>query len=187
MIRLFDKSRNLWTFTTFLRQQNVLVFNTLSTIQEDAMSAGIINPGEDRTIYQSSTLRTFTIQGADTLAQNNVAIEQKQKRSAVTKYNLRSVLHQATRVLIESSRYAKFAQLLRDFSVVLSRNERNIAKSDLVQHRIQVNQASTPGRLPYRQLSMDSKSHFSEKLDKLREDELIELCHSPYSEPAMII
>ena len=42
--------------------------STLSERQEDAIPARIINPGEDRTIYEGSTIETFTMLEADTLA-----------------------------------------------------------------------------------------------------------------------
>ena len=109
----------------FCDKQNVLAFNTLSELQEDAIPARIINPGEDQTIYKGSTLGTFTILQDDTFAQNNVAIQSKQKHTAITKYDLKSILHQAKPVMNESS-HAKFAQLLRDFSVVFSKDEWDI-------------------------------------------------------------
>ena len=118
-------------------KQIVLAFNTLTELQDDAIPARIINPGENRMIYKGSTLGTFTIVQDDTFAQNNVAIQSKQKHSAITKYDLKSVLHQAKPVMNESS-HAKFAQLLREFSVVFSKDDWDIGKCDLVQHRIQV-------------------------------------------------
>ena len=98
-------------------KQNVLVFNTFPEFQEDAIPARITNPGEDRTIYQVSTLGTITILEAGRLAHNNVTIEQKQKQSAINKYDLRSVLHQVKPVLNESS-HAKSVQLLHDIQKV---------------------------------------------------------------------
>ena len=101
---------------------NVLAFNTLSELQDDAIPARIINPGEDRMINKGSTLGTFTILQADTFTQNNVAIQPKQKHTTITKFDLKNVLHQAKAVLNESS-HATFAQLLRDFSVVFSEDQ----------------------------------------------------------------
>ena len=120
---------------SFCDKQNVLAFNTLSELQEDAIPARIINPREDRLIYKGSTLGTFTILQDNIFAQNNVAIHSKQKHTAITKYDLKSILHQAKPVMNESS-HAKFAHLFRDFSVVFSKDEWDIGKSDLVQHRI---------------------------------------------------
>ena len=57
----------------FCDKQKVLAFNTLSELQEDAIPACIINPGEDRMVYKGSTLGTFTILQDDTFAQNNEA------------------------------------------------------------------------------------------------------------------
>ena len=137
---------------SFCDKQNVLAFKTLFELQGDALPAGIINPGKDRIIYQGSTLGTFTILQDDTFTQNNVAIQSKQKHTTITKYDLKSVLHQAKPVMNESS-HAKFAQLLRDFSVVFSKDEWDLGKSDLVQHRIQIYPASTPVNLPNRHAS----------------------------------
>ena len=95
-------------------KQYVLAFNTLSELQEDAIPARIINPEGDRMIYKGSTLGTFTILQDDTFAQNNVAIQSIQKHTAITKYDLQSILHQAKPVMNENS-HARFAQLLRDF------------------------------------------------------------------------
>ena len=63
--------------------------------------------------------------------------------TAITRYDLKSVLHQAKQVRIENS-HAKIAQLLRDFSVVFSKDEKNIGKRDLVKHKLQVYPGSTP-------------------------------------------
>ena len=88
-------------------------------------------------IYKGSTLGTFIILQDDTIAQNNVASQSEQKHTAITKFDLKSILHQAKPVMNECS-HAKFAQLLHDFSVVFSKGERDIGKRDFVQHRIQV-------------------------------------------------
>ena len=170
----------------FCDKQNVLAFNTLSEFQEDAIPARIINPGEDRMIYIGSTLGTFTILQDDTFAQNNLAIHSQQKHTAITKYYLESILHQAKPVMNESS-HAKFAQLLCDFSVVFSKDEWDIGKCDLVQHRIQIHPGSTPVKLPSRGMPMHFKTDLQEKLDKFLEHEHIEPCHSPYSAPAMLV
>ena len=171
---------------SFCDKQNVLAFNTLSELQEDAISARVINPGEDRMIYIGSTLGTFTILRNDTFAQNNVATQSKQKHTAITKYDLKSILHQAKPGMNESS-HAKFAQLLRDFSVVFSQDEWDIGKCDFVQHRIQIYPGSTPVKLPNRRMPMHFKTDLQEKLDKFIEHELIEPCHSPYTAPAMLV
>ena len=63
----------------FCDKQIVLAFNTFSEFQEDAIPARVTNQREDRTIYKGSALGTITILEADTLAQNSVALEQKQK------------------------------------------------------------------------------------------------------------
>ena len=115
----------------FCDKQNVLAFNTLSELQKDAIPAPIINPGEDQMMYRGSTLGTFTILLGETFAQNNVALQSKQKHTAITKYDLKNVLHQWKPALIESSQ-ATFAQLLRDFSVVFSEDGWNIGEWNLV-------------------------------------------------------
>ena len=112
---------------TFCDKQNILVLNTFSELQEDAIPERIINSGEDRMNYKGSTLGTFTLLQDDTFAQDNVAYQSKQKHTAITKYDLGCVLHQAKPVMNESS-HAKFAQLLRDFSVVFSKDEWHIEK-----------------------------------------------------------
>ena len=170
---------------SFCEKQNVLAINTLTELQEDAVPARIINPGEDRMIYISSTLGRFTVLQDDTFAQNNIVIHSKPKHTALTKYDLESIFHEAKPVMHESS-HAKFLQLLRDFSVVFSKDEWDIGKCDLVQHRNQVYPGSTPVKLPNRRMPMHFKSDLQEKLDKLLENELIEPCHSPYSAPAML-
>ena len=102
-------------------------FNTFSELQEDAIPARIINPGNDRMIYKGSTLGTFTNLQDDSFNQNKAPIQLKQKHTAITKHDLKSILHQAKPVMNESS-HAKFAQQLRDFSVVFSKDERDIGK-----------------------------------------------------------
>ena len=162
----------------FCYKQNVLAFNTLSELQEDAIPARIINPVENWMIYKTSTLGTFTILQNDTFARNKVAIQSKQKHTALTKYDLESILHQAKPVMNENS-HAKFAQLLRDFSVVFSEDEWDIGKCDLVKHRIQVCPGSTPAKLLNRRMPMLFKTDLQEKANKFLEHKLIEPRHSP--------
>ena len=95
-------------------KENLLAFSNFSDFQENAIPARIVNPGENRTRYKASTQRTFTILEADTLAQKNVVTEQKQKQSALTRYELRNLLHRAKPVLNEKS-HAKFVQLVHEF------------------------------------------------------------------------
>ena len=78
---------------SYCAKQNVLAFNTPSKLQEVAILARIINPGEYRTIYKASTPGTLTILEAGTLAQNNLATEQKHKHSGITKYDIKSAFH----------------------------------------------------------------------------------------------
>ena len=107
---LLQKAGNFEPSQTFCDKQNVLAFNTLSELQEDAIPARMINLVEDRMIYKGSTLETFTILQDDIFGQNNVANQSKQKPTAITKYDLKSILHQARPVVKESS-HAKLAQL----------------------------------------------------------------------------
>ena len=76
--------------------------------------------------------------------------------------------------------HAKFAPLLRDFSVVFAKDEWDIGKCDLVQHRIKIYPGSTPVKLPNRRMPMHFKTDLQEKLDKFPE-------HGPYSVPAMLV
>ena len=171
---------------SYCDKQNVLAFNTLPELQEDAIPARINNPGKDRMIYKGSTIGTFTILHDDTFVQNKVAIESKQKYTAITRYDIKSILHQAKPVIIDSS-HANFAQLLRDFSVVFSKDERDIGECDLVQHPIQVYPGSTPVKHPNRRMPMHFKTDLQEKFYKSLEHELIEPCRSPYSAPALLV
>ena len=74
-----------------------------------------------------------------------------------------------------------------DFSVVFYKNEWDIGKSDLVQHRIQVYPSSTQFKLPICWMPMHFKTNLQDLLDKFLEHELIEPCHSPYSAPALLV
>ena len=171
---------------SFGDKQNGLAFNTLSELQEYAIPTRIINPGEDLMIYKGSTLGTFTFLQEDTFAQNKVAIQSKQKHTAISKYDLKSIFHQAKPVMNESC-HAKFAHLLRDFSVVFSEDERDVGKCNLVKHKVQVCPVSTPVKLPNCRMPMNCKSDLRENVDKFLEHELVEPCHSPYTEPAMLV
>ena len=102
---------------SFRGTQNVSVFNTLSELQEDALSARNKSPGEDQPICRGSIIVTSTILRANTLALNNLASDQKLEHSAITKCDFKSFLYQAKPTLIENS-IAKVEQSLRDFSNV---------------------------------------------------------------------
>ena len=104
----------------------------------------------------------FTILEAATLAQNIIAINQKQQQSGITKYDLTSVLYQAKPVLKEKSP-AEFAQLFRDFPIVFCKDQWNMGKCDLVQHRIQNYPNSTPVKLPNHRMLKHFKSDFLKK------------------------
>ena len=116
---IFEPSQSFWG------KQSVLPFNTFSELQEDCIPARIINSAENRMIYQGSTLGAFTILQNSTFAQKIIAIQSKQKHTAITIYDLKSILNQAKVVLNESS-HAKIAQLLRKVSVVFSKDEWDI-------------------------------------------------------------
>ena len=68
----------------FPNKQHVLGCNILSEVSV-VNPACIFNLREDRTIYKNPTLGTITILEAETLAQENVTIDEKQKVSAITK------------------------------------------------------------------------------------------------------
>ena len=170
----------------FCDKRNVLVFNTLSELPEDAIPARIIDPGQHRMIYKGSTLETVTMLQNNTFAQVNVAIQSKQKHTAITKYDLKSILHQEMPVMNEIF-HATLEQLLRDFSVVVSKDEWHIGKRDLVQHRIQVYPLSTPVKLPNRRLPMHFKRDLQQKLHKFFEHQFIEPCHRPYNAPTILL
>ena len=110
---LLSKEGNFEPSQSFCDKRNLLAFNNLSELQEDAIPIRIINPGEDRLIYKGSTLETFTILLDNTFAQNNVVFQPKHKHTAITRYHLKSVLHQVKPVLNGSS-HATSVQLLRD-------------------------------------------------------------------------
>ena len=59
---------------------------------------------------------------------------------------------------MNESSHAKFAQLLRDFSIVFSKDEWKTGKCDFVQQRIQVYPRSTPVKLPNRRMPMHFKA-----------------------------
>ena len=86
---LLKKSGIFEPFQSFCDKQSVIAFNTFSELQEDAIQARIMNPGEKRMIYKSSTLGTFTILQDYTIAQSNVAINQTkgtpQSRNMISK------------------------------------------------------------------------------------------------------
>ena len=73
---------------SFCDKQNLLAVNFLCELQEDAIPARILNPRQDRMICRGSTLGTFTILKNNTFVQNNVAVQSKQKHTAITKYVL---------------------------------------------------------------------------------------------------
>ena len=99
---LSTKAGILETSLSFCDKQTVLDFNTLSELQEDAIPARIIiRYHEDCMIYKGSTLGTLTILQEDTFLQNNVAIQSNQKQTAITKNDLKSIIHQAKPVTIE--------------------------------------------------------------------------------------
>ena len=73
------------------------------------------------------------------------------------------------------------------FCFCFSKNEWDIRKCDLVEHRIQVYASSTPVKLPNRRMPMHFKTDLQEKLDKILELEVIKPCYSPCSAPAMLV
>ena len=134
-------------------------------------------------ISKGSTLGTFSILQNDAFDQNKVASQSKQMPTASTKYDHKSILHNSKPVMNGNS-HAKFAQLLHDFSV-FSKDEWDIGKCDLVQHRIPVYPSSNPLKLSNRGIPMHFKTDFQETLDKFLEHELNQPRHSPYIAPAM--
>ena len=115
-----------------------------------------------------------------------MASQQQPKRTTITKYDLKSVVHQAKLILNKIS-YAKFAQLLHDFPVVFSKGESDVRKSALPQHRNQSYASSNPVKLPNCQLTMRLKADLPEILEKFAELELNEQCRSPHSALSLLV
>ena len=107
------------------------------------------------------------------VALSNVLTHQEHKRNTITKYDLKSVLYQAKPVLNESS-HSKFAQLLRDFSVVFCKEEWDFGKCDVVKTLIQVYPAEFPIKISRRRMRMEFRTDLQEELNIFHEHEFIE-------------
>ena len=110
--------------------------------------------------------------------------QEERKRTAIANHDLKSVFYQAKPVLNESY-HAIYVQLLRDFSVVFSEDEWGMGKCALVRKRIQVEQNPIPVELLNHQMARHLKADHQEKVDKLLEPGLTELCQSLYSTTAI--
>ena len=102
------------------------------------------------------------------------------------KYDVKEVITQ-TQSSMDPQTRTQFAQLLRTFSDVFSKSERDIGKCDLVQQKIDLQPGSQPVKLPNRQMPMHLKKDLRQKFDKILEHKLITPCHSPYSSPAILV
>ena len=81
----------------------------------------------------------------------------------------------------------EFRNLIDDFSVIFSINQRDFGKYDATSHRREVKPGSQPIKLPNRRMAVHYKDDSKEKLDAFMTKELIILCHSPSSAPAMLV
>ena len=62
-----------------------------------------------------------------------------------------------------------------------------MGKCDVTTHRIEVEPGSKPVKIPTRRMPFPFREDLQKKIDVFLEKELITLCHSPYSSPAMLV
>ena len=151
------------------------------------MSARLINPVEDLTVYKARSLGNSSAVGsAETAAMNRVIADltENSQGQVLDKYDVKEVLKQ-TQISMDPQIRAQFAQLLRTFSEVFSKSEWDVGKCDLVQHKIDLYPGSKPVKLPNRRMPMHLKKDLRQKIDKFLEHRLITPCHSPYSSPVV--
>ena len=151
--------------------------------------AGLINPVEDVTVYNSTSLGSFSVVGSAKIAATNRIIADLPDHphgQVPDKYDVKAVMKQ-TQSSMDPQIRAQFAQLLRTFSDVFSKPEWDIGKCDLVQHKIDLYPGSQPVKLPTRRMRMHFKKDLRQKIDKFLEHKLITTCHSPYSSTAMLV
>ena len=142
----------------FCEKHQLLAFSSLCESGE-IISARLINPVEDLTVYKATSLGISSAVGsAETAAMNRVIADltENSQGQVPDKYDVKEVLKQ-TQISMDPQIRAQFAQLLRTFSEVFSKSEWDVGKCDLVQHKIDLYPVSKPVKLPNRRMPMHLK------------------------------
>ena len=170
----------------FCKKYQFLAFSSLCE-SGVMIPSRLINPVEDVTVYNGSSLGSLPVVGSAALVAMSRVISDLSDHpqcQVPDKYDVKEVLKQ-TQFSMDPQIHAHFAQLLRTFSDVFSKSEWDIGKCDLVQHKIDLYPGSKPVKLPTRRMPMHFKNDLRQKINKFLEHKLITPCHTPYSSPAM--
>ena len=166
----------------FFEKHQLLAFSSLCESGE-MVTARLINPVEDVTVYKGTSLGSFSAVGSAEIAAMNRVIADlpdHPQGQVPDKYDVKEVI-KPTQSSMDPQIRAQFAQLLRTFSDVFSKSEWSIGKCDLVQHKIDLYPGYKPVNLPNSRMPMHFKKDLRQKIDKVLEHKLVTPCHSPYS------
>ena len=82
---------------------------------------------------------------------------------------------------------ADFRNVINDSGDIFSISQWEIVRFHATSHRTDVKPGSQPLKLPNRRMRVQYKDDLKEKTDAFMTAELMTLCHSPYSAPAMLV
>ena len=104
----------------------------------EMIPAPLINPVEDVTVFNGTSLGNFSVVGSAEIAARNGVIADLPdhlQRQVPDKNGVREVVKE-TQSSLDPQIHAHFAQFLRTFSHVFWKSEWDFGKCDLVQHKI---------------------------------------------------
>ena len=172
----------------FYEKHQLLAFSSLFESGE-MISARLINPVKDVTVYKGTSLGSFSVvESAETAVMNWVMADlaDHPQVQVPQKRDLKEVVKQ-TQSSMDPQIRAELAQVHGMCSDVFSKSEWDIGKCDLVQHKIDLYPGSKLVTLPIRRMPILFKKDLRQKIIELLEYKLISLCQRTNSSLAMLV
>ena len=175
------------TKNKFESNNEVSALNVLFDLTEKVIPIAIDNKTEEKiTIYKNTTLGFSEI--VPEFVINNILKLPKPLPAPIknNKYDS-NIFKKSVDKDIRKRFHDQFASLVEVFSDIFSKSEWDLGKCDVTMHRIEVEPGSKPVKMTGRRMPLHYKEDLQKKTDVFPEKELITPCHSPYSEPAMLV
>ena len=170
----------------FINNENQIGQDALFSFEKGIVPLTIANiKDEVLTIYKDTTLGSSQLV-SDRLIQEINQKQLKNYNEVDPKYDLENVRKAISKEINNNCR-ADFRNSINDYSDIFSINQWDPGKCDATGHRVDVKPGSQPIKLPNRRTPVHYKDDLKDKKDAFINKELITLCHSPYSAPAMVV
>ena len=166
----------------FTRDNSVLVASSLVKEVDGHVLLRVLNPTNfPFTLYQSQVLATFTPYSNRDLQVSSLNAKVSSKYSKVEN----SLTQGLTWLSVDQCNEVK--SLLQRFESIFSQDKWDLGSCDLHKLRIQLKEDARPSRVPYRAMNPTKRKDLKSKVEKLKENDLIEPTHSEWAAPTVLV